>query len=244
MVVAFETAALTMVREAIDNGLYGRFVFGDAAKHASLARTISGSRLGNMYDTGPWTAPESASSAAWEEAYVDEHGRLPVLAYVKETHDATVVLALAAQAVGRLGGTAIRDRLRTVGGVPGTVVTAGLQRVADALRILARGGEVDYDGASGSMDWGRRRRSSPRLRRSLALYRGRTDRGCPGGAVRAVASRGSTLPQRDPLEARLRSRESVRKPVRFRSLSEDVNLRFRRRGNASACAGDFQVADA
>ena len=32
VVIAFETAALTMVREAIDNALYDRFTFGDAAK--------------------------------------------------------------------------------------------------------------------------------------------------------------------------------------------------------------------
>ena len=153
MVIAFEMAALTMVREAIDNGLYDRFVFGDAAKRASLVRTIGGSRLGNMYGTGPATAPESVSSDAWESAYVDEHGALPVLAYVKEAYDATVVLALAAQAAGRLDGAAIRDRLRAVGGEPGTVVTAGPQGIAEALRILAQGGEIDYEGASGSLDW-------------------------------------------------------------------------------------------
>ena len=93
------------------------------------------------------------SSAAWGAAYVGEHGALPVLAYVKEAYDATVLLALAAQAAGRLDGAAIRDRLRAVGGGPGTVVTAGPRGIADALRILAEGGEVDYEGASGSMDW-------------------------------------------------------------------------------------------
>ena len=153
VVIAFEVAALTMVREAIDDGLYHGFVFGDAAKRASLVRSIGGTRLGNMYGTGPATAPESVSSAAWEAAYVDEHGALPVLAYVKETYDATVVLALAAQAAGRLDGAAIRDRLRAVGGGPGTLVTAGPEGIADALRILAEGGAVDYEGASGSMDW-------------------------------------------------------------------------------------------
>ena len=106
-----------------------------------------------MYGTGPATASDSAASAAWEAAYVAEHGALPVLAYVKETYDATVALALAAQAAGRLDGAAIRDRLRAVGSGPGTVVHAGPRGVARALRILAGGGEVDYEGASSSMDW-------------------------------------------------------------------------------------------
>ena len=153
VVIAFESAALAMVREAIDDGLYDDFVFGDAAKRLSLVRSIGGARLGGMYGTGPATAPESVSSAAWEAAWVDQHGALPVLAYVKEAYDATVVLALAAQAAGRVDGAAIRDRLRAVGGGPGTVVTAGPRGVADALRILAGGGEIDYEGASGGMDW-------------------------------------------------------------------------------------------
>ena len=153
VVIAFETAAGIMVREAIDNGLYDRFTFGDAAKRQSLVRSIGGARLGGMYGTGPATAPGNTASAAWEAAYVAEYGALPVLAYVKETYDATVALALAAQAAGSGNGAAIRDRLRTVGGGPGTVVSAGPQGVADALRILAQGGEIDYEGAAGSMDW-------------------------------------------------------------------------------------------
>ena len=153
VVIAFETAALAMVREAIDNGIYESFVFGDGAKRPSLVRSLGGARLGDMYGTGPASAPESAASSAWEAAWVAEYGALPVLAYVKEAYDATVALALAAQAAGRSDGAAIRDRLRAVGGSPGTVVNAGPKGVAEALRILAGGGEVDYEGASGSMDW-------------------------------------------------------------------------------------------
>ena len=153
VVIAFESAALTMVRAAIDNGLYNSFVFGDAAKRPSLVRSLGGARLGNMYGTGPASPPESAASAAWEAAWVAEYGTLPVLAYVKEAYDATITLALAAQAAGRLDGAAIRDRLRAVGSSPGAVANAGPRGVAAALRILAGGGEIDYEGASGSIDW-------------------------------------------------------------------------------------------
>ena len=153
LVIAFEKAAPTMVREAIDNRLYDNFVFCDAAKRLSLVRSISGAHLGGMYGTGPATASESAASAAWEAAYVAEFGKLPVLAYVKETYDTTVSLALAAHADGRLAGAAIRDRLRAVDSGPGTLANAGPEGVAATLRVLAESGEVDYEGASGSIDW-------------------------------------------------------------------------------------------
>ena len=153
VVIAFETATEIMVREAIDNDLYDRFTFGHAAKRLSLVRSIGGDRLGGMYGTGPATALENAASAAWEAAYVAEYGALPVLAYVKEAYDAAVALALAAQAGGSVDGAAIRDQLRAIGSRPGTAVTAAPQGVADALRILAQGGEIDYEGAAGSIDW-------------------------------------------------------------------------------------------
>ncbi len=153
VVVAFEAAALTMVREALANGLYDQFTFGDAAKRVSLVRELGGDRLGGMYGTGPATASESAASAAWEAAYAAEYGALPVLAYVKEAYDATAALALAAAAAGSVDGAAIRDRLRAIGSPPGSPVTAGPHGIAAALHTLAAGGDIDYESASGSIDW-------------------------------------------------------------------------------------------
>ena len=97
--------------------------------------------------------PADVGAARLQKGKAYRHGALPVLAYVKETYDATVGLALAAQAGGGVDGAAIRDRLRAIGSRPGTAVTAGPQGVAAALRILAQGGEIDYEGAAGSTDW-------------------------------------------------------------------------------------------
>ena len=155
VVIAFATAAETMVREAIEHGIYRTFTFGDAAKREGLVRSLGGAWLGGMLGSGGGTGTSvvTASSRAWDAAYIAEHGALPVLAYVREAYDATVALALAAQAAQSVDGTAIRDRLRAVGAAPGVTVTAGPRGVADALRILAEGGEIDYEGAAVTMDW-------------------------------------------------------------------------------------------
>ena len=42
-----------------------------------------------------------------------------------------------------------------MGSEPGTVVHAGPEGVATALRILAAGGAVDYEGAAVTLDWDR-----------------------------------------------------------------------------------------
>ena len=153
VVIALEGQALSMVREALDEGIYSQFVFGDASKRISLVREIGGERLGGMYGTAGASAPDNPATADWEAAFVAEHGELPVLAYVKETYDAAVAIALAAQAAGSVDGAAIRDRLREVGGPPGRTVPGTPAGVADGLSSLAEGQEIDYDGAASTLDW-------------------------------------------------------------------------------------------
>ena len=153
VVVTFEDQALAIVREAIDEGIYARFVFADAAKRTRLVAEIGGDVLGGMYGTAGAPTPDSIAAAEWEESFVAEYGALPAFTYVKETYDATIAVALAAQAAGSLDGGAIRDHLRAVGSPPGQVVAGTPGGVADALRLLAEGREVDYEGVATTLDW-------------------------------------------------------------------------------------------
>ena len=153
VVIAFEGQALSIVREALDKGIYSQFVFGDAAKRLSLVKEIGGEKLGDMYGTAGASAPDNAATADWEAAYIAAYGELPVLAYVKETYDATVALALATQAAGSVEGAAIRDHLRLIAGPPGRTVSGTPSGVAEGLSLLAEGRDVDFDGAASTLDW-------------------------------------------------------------------------------------------
>ena len=153
MVIASEREAETILRESIENGLFDQFTFGDAAKSPNLVKNIGGGRLAGMYGTAGTSAPESASSASWEKAFLAEYGELPAFAYVKETYDAVIAIALAAEAAGQSDGSAIRDRLRSVTMEPGDSVIAGPDGVAEALQIVREGGDVNYEGAAATLDW-------------------------------------------------------------------------------------------
>ena len=153
VVITFEQQALSIVREALEAGIYSQFTFGDAAKRQSLVTEIGGERLGGMYGTAGAPAPDNDATAAWEAAFEAEYGALPQSTYVKETYDATIALALAAQAAGSLEGAAIRDQLRAVGSPPGETVPGTPQGVAKGLRLLAEGHQVDYEGIANSLDW-------------------------------------------------------------------------------------------
>lgn len=151
VVLTFEAEAAIVTREAIETGLYGRFVLGGALKSPALAAAVDGA-LAGAYGTGS-AALESPASRDWEAAFIAEYGNAPAYAYVQETYDATIALALAAQAAGSVDGTAIRDQLRSIGSGPGTVIMPSAAGVAEALRILGDGGAVDYEGAAATMDW-------------------------------------------------------------------------------------------
>ena len=153
VVIAFEGQALSMVREALDKGIYSQFVFGDAAKRVSLVKEVGGEKLGGMYGTAGASAPDNAATADWEAAFIAAYGELPVLAYVKETYDATVALALATQAAGSVEGDVIRDHLRVVAGPPGRTVPGTPSGVAESLSLLAEGRVVDFDGVASTLDW-------------------------------------------------------------------------------------------
>ena len=153
VVIAFEALALEIVSQAIEEGLYDQFVFGDAAKRLSLVRQIGGERLGGMYGTAGGSAPDNDATAGWEAAFIAEYGELPVLAYVKETYDATVALALAAQAAGSVEGAAIRDHLREIAGVPGRTVLSTPEGVSEGLGLLSEGRQINFDGAANTLDW-------------------------------------------------------------------------------------------
>ena len=153
VVITFEQQALSIVREALEAGIYSQFTFGDAAKRRSLVTEIGGERLGGMYGTAGAPAPDSDATVAWEVSFEAEYGALPQSTYVKETYDATIALALAAQAAGSLDGEAIRDQLRAIGSPPGEVVMGTREGVADGLRLLAGGRQIDYEGIANSLDW-------------------------------------------------------------------------------------------
>ncbi len=153
VLITFGTEGAIIVAEAIEAGLYDQFVFGDALRRPELIDTIGGAHLSGMYGVAGAHLRDTAAAQTWEAAALAEYGEVPELTYIRQTYDATIAIALAAQAAGSIEGAAIRDELRAIGSAPGETVIAGPEGVAEALRILRDGGEVDYQGAAGTVDW-------------------------------------------------------------------------------------------
>ncbi len=153
VLITFAPEAETILYEALELALHDQFVFSDGARRLALVQRFGGDRLGDMYGTAGVAHPGGEAQEAWDRAYREAYGELPVTPYVRATYDAAIAIALAAEAAGSLDGAAIRDQLRAIGAAPGEAVIAGPEGVARALELLGDGGEVDYDGASVSLDW-------------------------------------------------------------------------------------------
>ena len=183
VVVDFAAAAQSIVREALDAGVYDQFVFADAAKRLSLIEAIGAERLGGMYGTAGAPAPGNEASAVWDASFAALFGVLPQTPYVKEAYDAAMALMLAAEAAGSVDGAAVRDQLRAIAGPPGQAVQATPSGVAEALRLLRAGEEIDYEGAASTLDWD----ANGDLRRGhIAVWRFTADGGTEDVEVVAV----------------------------------------------------------
>lgn len=153
IVILFQTEAIIAVREALDRRVYDQFVLGDALKNTELIEAIGAGALAGTYGAGTAVPPDNESSSAWTAAWIDAYGQPPKGSYVREVYDATIALALSAQAAHSTDGVAIRDQLRSIGVEPGQPVIAGPDGVAKALEALAERDEIIYRGASGTLAW-------------------------------------------------------------------------------------------
>ena len=141
------------VREALEQGLFSAFLFCDGNKSQDLIDQLGADNLEGFKGTAPGSDPEAPSTMAWNAAYVAEYGAPPALPFVRETYDAVVALALAAEAAGSTGGAAIRDQLARIGGPGGAAFLADADGVRAALEAVRAGDDIDFVGAATSVDW-------------------------------------------------------------------------------------------
>ena len=153
-VMSYTGHARVYVREALEGDYADEFLFVDGVKGAEWIDEIDAwDALDGAYGTVQG-APGSAEKDAFEVAYEETYGFPVSHPFMAEHYDATVLVALAAAKAGSTtDSTAIRDALRDVANAPGEVVGPGRDEIAKALRLIAEGKDIDYNGAGGNVDF-------------------------------------------------------------------------------------------
>ena len=153
IVIAFPQESEIFIREALEQGLFDKFLFVDGSKSQELVDAIGGEYLEGMRGTAPAPGPESEALAGFNSSYIAEYGELSPLPFIPEAYDATMAIGLAAQAAGSVDPAAIRDGLREIAAPPGANYSAGPDGIAGALAALANGESINMQGAATSLDW-------------------------------------------------------------------------------------------
>ncbi|MEX0731332.1 MAG: ABC transporter substrate-binding protein [Aquisalimonadaceae bacterium] len=150
VLVGYPENGQTILRQALEGGVFSKFIFTDGMKAPEIIAAIGAQYLNGSIGSAP-EAPEGNTGAAhFRTAYEEAFGEVPPQPFMDSAYDAVYLLALATQKAGSLDRTAIRDNLRDVANPPGVMINPG--EWAKAVELLANGEEINYQGASGSVD--------------------------------------------------------------------------------------------
>ena len=139
----------TILRQAVESGDFDKFIGVDGMIGDAIATGLDPKQIEGMIATraGAYTG---ASADAYKKLATDA-GQNPDATYAPQAYDAAFLLALAVQKNGSAQREGLAQALRDVAGPPGETVRPGEWK--KALELLAAGNEIDYDGASGPMDF-------------------------------------------------------------------------------------------
>jgi branched-chain amino acid transport system substrate-binding protein len=121
-----------VIQAALDSGAFDTFILGDGMIAKSLVATF-GKDLSKSFGSMPGSLAKGAG--------VDPNG-----AFVRESYDAAALIVLAVQAGNSADRKSIAKNVMSVANAPGIKIYPG--ELKKGLELLAKGTEIDYEGAS------------------------------------------------------------------------------------------------
>lgn len=144
-------SGITIIRNSLENDLFEKFMAADGMFDASVIEQIGADTLrGNIFITQSASDYADDSYKAFADVFTAT-GNDPVAPYAAHGYDASFLLALAIEKAGSADRGAIAASLREVASGPGTVIRPGEWEKAKAA--LAAGEDINYEGASGNVDF-------------------------------------------------------------------------------------------
>lgn len=151
VLIGYPENGVTILRQSIETGSFDRFVFADGMKAPEIIDAVGSKPLEGSVGTAPQALTDTEAARIFNRAYESTFGERPPKPFIDTAYDAAFVIALAAEKAGSTDSTAIRDALREVANPPGETVLPGEWK--KARKLIADGRDIDYRGASGSIDF-------------------------------------------------------------------------------------------
>ncbi|MBL8708191.1 MAG: ABC transporter substrate-binding protein [Rhodospirillaceae bacterium] len=140
----------TIVKEALENDLFTRFIGTDGLRDNKLIEQIGAEHLKDSFFTSP-SAPESEAATKFEALYTAAFETTKDKIFIGQTYDSVMLAALAVEKAGSTDRAKVRDALREVASAPGEKILPG--EWAKAKALIAEGKDIDYSGATGEMEF-------------------------------------------------------------------------------------------
>jgi ABC-type branched-subunit amino acid transport system substrate-binding protein len=154
VLVAYPLDGAQVIRDYL-SGFVSRqtfWFFPDALAVSAFVDGVGGANFSFQHEGTHSSTASGAGYMTYAHAYQAKYNAVDVPGtYSPNAYDAIYVLALAMVAAGAADGTAIRDNMRTVANSPG--MTFGPGQFAAAAAALKAGMKINYDGASGPVDF-------------------------------------------------------------------------------------------
>lgn len=140
-----------IVKQAIEGGLFTRFIGTDGLRDELLIKDVGADALKTSFFSSPTSPADNPAQKTLHDAFNAEHTEGADKAFVDQTYDATMLAMLAVEKAGSADRAKIAAALREVASAPGEKVGPGDWAKAKAL--IKEGKDIDYDGAGGAYDF-------------------------------------------------------------------------------------------
>ena len=151
LLMGYPESGITILKQAIEGRYFTKFLFADGHKAPEIIEAIGQQFLNGSFGTAAQAMKDTDAAQLYDTAYQKRFGEAPPKPYIDTSYDATFVLALAAEKAGTFKGADVKEQLRAVANAPGEVILPG--EWAKAKKLIAEGKDIQYVGASGSIDF-------------------------------------------------------------------------------------------
>ncbi len=151
LLIGYPENGQTILRQALEGGFFSQFIFTDGMKSPVIIENLGAQFLNGSFGTAAEARDDTDAAQHFQSAYEAAYGEVPPVPYIDTAYDAVYSIALAAAAGESTDPVSIRDNLRVINDPDGEVIGPG--EFARAVELLEAGAAINYQGASGSVDF-------------------------------------------------------------------------------------------
>ena len=146
----YGSGGITLMRNALETSAFNTFIGADGMLSDEVIKQIGAENMGNVTFTTSAADETTPSYAAWK-ALADASDVPASDPFVANSYDAAFMMALAVEKAGSADRAGIAAALRSIASAPGEVILPG--EWEKAKKILAAGGDINYEGAASNQDF-------------------------------------------------------------------------------------------